>query len=35
LRRADNLYSNALLLARVTGIRIGECIHRKRLTNPC
>jgi site-specific recombinase XerD len=27
LRRADNLYSNALLLTRVTGIRIGECIH--------
>jgi len=27
LRRTDNLYSNALLLARVTGIRIGECIH--------
>jgi site-specific recombinase XerD len=27
LRRTDNLYSNALLLTRVTGIRIGECIH--------
>lgn len=27
LRRADNLYSNAILLTRVTGIRIGECIH--------
>jgi site-specific recombinase XerD len=27
LRRTDSLYSNALLLARVTGIRIGECIH--------
>jgi site-specific recombinase XerD len=27
LHRADNLYSNALLLTRVTGIRIGECIH--------
>lgn len=27
LRRADNLYSNALLLTRLTGIRIGECIH--------
>jgi integrase len=27
LRRTDNLYSNALLLARLTGIRIGECIH--------
>jgi site-specific recombinase XerD len=27
LRRADTLYSNALLLTRVTGIRIGECIH--------
>jgi site-specific recombinase XerD len=27
LRRADSLYSNALLLTRVTGIRIGECIH--------
>lgn len=27
LRRKDDLYSNALLLARVTGIRIGECIH--------
>jgi integrase len=26
-RRADTLYSNALLLTRVTGIRIGECIH--------
>lgn len=27
LSRADNLYSSALLLTRVTGIRIGECIH--------
>lgn len=27
LRRTDNLYSNALLLTRLTGIRIGECIH--------
>jgi site-specific recombinase XerD len=27
LRRTDSLYSNSLLLARVTGIRIGECIH--------
>ena len=27
LRRNDNLYSNALLLTRLTGIRIGECIH--------
>jgi site-specific recombinase XerD len=27
LHRADSLYSNALLLTRVTGIRIGECIH--------
>jgi len=27
LRWADSLYSNALLLTRVTGIRIGECIH--------
>jgi site-specific recombinase XerD len=27
LRRADSLHSNALLLTRVTGIRIGECIH--------
>jgi integrase len=27
LYRADSLYSNALLLTRVTGIRIGECIH--------
>jgi site-specific recombinase XerD len=27
LRRANGLYSNALLLTRVTGIRIGECIH--------
>jgi site-specific recombinase XerD len=27
LRRTDNLYSNALLLTRATGIRIGECIH--------
>ena len=27
LRRADSMYSNALLLTRVTGIRIGECIH--------
>ena len=27
LRLTDSLYSNALRLARVTGIRIGECIH--------
>ncbi|HEY6290662.1 MAG TPA: hypothetical protein VI455_03750 [Terriglobia bacterium] len=27
LRRSDNLYSNALLLTRLTGIRLGECIH--------
>jgi hypothetical protein len=27
LRRTDNLYSNASLLTRLTGIRIGECIH--------
>ena len=27
LRRIDNLPSNALLLMRATGIRIGECIH--------
>ena len=27
LRRTDDLYANALLLIRVTGIRIGECIH--------
>jgi site-specific recombinase XerD len=27
LRRADSLPSNALLLIRATGIRIGECIH--------
>ena len=27
LRRQDDLYSNALLLTRLTGIRIGECIH--------
>jgi len=27
LRRTDSLYSNALLLTRLTGIRIGECIH--------
>lgn len=27
LRRADSLYSNALLLMRLTGIRLGECIH--------
>jgi site-specific recombinase XerD len=27
LRRTDNLYSNALLLTRATGIRIAECIH--------
>ena len=26
LRRADNLFSNALLLTRFTGIRIGECM---------
>jgi site-specific recombinase XerD len=27
LRRTDDLSSNALLLTRATGIRIGECIH--------
>ena len=27
LRRKDDLYSNALLLTRLSGIRIGECIH--------
>ena len=27
LRHTNSLYSNALLLTRVTGIRIGECIH--------
>jgi len=27
LRRTDDLYSNALLLLRATGIRLGECIH--------
>ena len=27
LRGSDSLYANALLLARLTGIRIGECIH--------
>lgn len=27
LRRVDNLHSNALLLIRGTGIRLGECIH--------
>ncbi|MGH9785951.1 MAG: tyrosine-type recombinase/integrase [Terriglobia bacterium] len=27
LRRTDNLHSNALLLMRLTGIRLGECIH--------
>lgn len=27
LRRTDDLYSNALLLIRQTGIRLGECIH--------
>jgi site-specific recombinase XerD len=27
LRRSDSLYSHALLLTRLTGIRIGECIH--------
>jgi len=27
LCRTDTLYSNALLLTRLTGIRIGECIH--------
>jgi len=25
--REDNLYSNALMLMRLTGIRVGECIH--------
>ncbi len=27
LRRADDLYANALLLIRATGIRLGECTH--------
>ncbi len=27
LRRTDDLHSNALLLTRATGMRIGECIH--------
>jgi site-specific recombinase XerD len=27
LRRTDDLHSNALLLIRLTGIRLGECIH--------
>jgi len=27
LRRMDDLYANALLLIRATGIRLGECIH--------
>src|SRR5438874_2198000 len=27
LRRTDDLYANALLLIRATGIRLGECIH--------
>jgi site-specific recombinase XerD len=27
LQRTDDLYSNALLLIRLTGIRLGECIH--------
>jgi len=27
LRRTDDLLSNALLLTRATGIRIGECVH--------
>jgi len=27
LRRTDDLYANALLLIRATGIRVGECIH--------
>jgi site-specific recombinase XerD len=27
LRRIDDLYANALLLIRATGIRLGECIH--------
>jgi site-specific recombinase XerD len=27
LRRTDDLFSNALLLTRATGIRIGECMH--------
>jgi site-specific recombinase XerD len=31
LSRADNVYSNALLLMRVTGIRVGECIHLAEL----
>jgi site-specific recombinase XerD len=27
LRRTDDLYANALLLIRATGIRVGECVH--------
>jgi integrase len=27
LHRTDNLHANALLLTRLTGIRLGECIH--------
>src|SRR5262249_14981697 len=27
LRRTDDLYANALLLIRTTGIRVGECVH--------
>jgi site-specific recombinase XerD len=27
LRRTDDLYANALLLIRATGIRLGECVH--------
>jgi integrase len=27
LRRTDDLHSNALLLMRLTGIRLGECVH--------
>jgi site-specific recombinase XerD len=27
LRRTDDLFSNALLLTRATGMRIGECVH--------
>ena len=27
LRRTDDLYANALLLIRATGMRVGECVH--------
>ena len=30
LRRADDLLSNALLLIRATGMRVGECLHLNR-----